>query len=66
MMDKYRIIEAFGIEVIPSMRIEAEAVAVEGHPVVLIRPDLTPAEHEEVLDELLAGLPDHVRSSLSL
>lgn len=66
MMDRYRILEAFGVEVLTSTRIDAEAVSVEGHPVVLIRPDLTPTEHEEVLDELMAGLPDHVRTSLSL
>lgn len=65
-MDQYRIIKAFGVEVIPSTHIDAPAIIVGGQPVVLIRADLTPDEHETTVHDLLAELPDLVRSSRAL
>lgn len=54
MRDKYRILEALGITIIPVATINGDAVLVDGHPVALIRPDLTDDEHDHVVDWLLA------------
>lgn len=61
-MDRYHILQAFGIEVHPSQRIQGDALIIDGHPIVLIRHDLTPEEHSDLAHDLLAALPDLVRS----
>ena len=57
MMNRYWMVQGgLGLTVIPVPELEgdAPAVRVRGQRIVLVRADLTPAEHEEIVDHLLA------------
>lgn len=52
-MQEYRIIEAFGITVLPVASLTRKAVLVDGQDVALIRPDLDEDDRDQVADWLL-------------
>lgn len=52
-MERYDIIRALGIEVLPAASLSTNAAMVRGEMIALVRTDLDAQEHEEAFDYLL-------------
>lgn len=52
-VERLKVVEALGLQVLSSSVITNKAVLVEGQPVALVRPDLNEHDRTEVLDWLL-------------